>query len=141
MVTHTWRRLIAMAQRRCGIRARFIEPIRTASRRSSCRRWKRRSWSYRTDNPVRPLLPACGGTGLSVLPLAGQAVDSIHRQDEIGLFGLAAELHQVGIFRRVVVELMQHAGGLESAGAEENLGSEICFADFQRDAGASLAGK
>src|SRR3954467_14449894 len=141
MVTHTWRRLIATAQRRCSIRAPFIEPIHTASRWSSCRRWKRQLSSCRTDNPVRPLLPTCERTGLSVLRLAGQAVDSVHRQDEIGLFGLAAELHQVGIFRRVVVELVEHAGGLESARAEENLGGEIRFAYFDRDARAALTGK
>ena len=58
---------------------------------------------------------------------------------EVGLFRLAAELHQVRIFRRVVVELVEHARGLEAVGAEEHLGREVGFADFERNPGAALA--
>jgi hypothetical protein len=53
-------------------------------------------------------------------------------QDHVRLFRLAAELHEVRVFWRVVVELVQHARGLEAVGAEEDLGREVGFANFER---------
>ena len=73
-----------------------------------------------------------------VLLLPRQAFDAVERQGEWCL-RLAAVLHEVCVFGRVVVEIVQHAGRLETAGAEEHLRGKVRFAYFERDTRAALA--
>src|SRR5262245_1542038 len=71
--------------------------------------------------------------------LTGQAVDAIHGEDHGRFFWFAEVLHEVRVFRRVVVEIVQDARGPEAGFAEEELGSDIRFADLERDPRAALA--
>src|SRR6476660_4946568 len=52
-----------------------------------------------------------------------------------------AELHQVGVFGRVFIELAQDANCAEAAGAKEELSREIGFTHLQQDAIAAFGGK
>src|SRR5436309_12318166 len=68
---------------------------------------------------------------------SGQPRDAVERKN-VGLFFPAAELHDVGIFGRIVVKIAQHGDGLESIGAEEQLGRKVCLAHFKQDPAAAL---
>ena len=53
------------------------------------------------------------------ITLAGHAGDAIHRQDVGGLGSLVTVLHEVGVFRSIVVVAMQDRDGAKAGFSEE----------------------
>ncbi len=73
--------------------------------------------------------------------LAGHSRDAVMGLGEFFGGGLIAELHQVGIFGRVVVEITQYRDGFETEVLEEQLCFEVRLADFEHDPVAAFVRK
>ena len=71
------------------------------------------------------------------MPSTGQSRYPVARLDRRFLRAVAI-LHQVGVFRRVVIIAVQHGDRPEPVLAEEQLGGQVRLADLQQDPQAAL---
>src|SRR5690606_29235878 len=77
----------------------------------------------------------------AIVSLPGKPSDSVNRCKPLLLRAAEAILHQISVFRRVLVELSQDRNSSEAGAAKEHLSGKVRLAYFQKDTVAPLAGE